>query len=516
METSDEGFAGGSHYYEREAAMSLTTDRFLSMIAISLVAGAAVFVTACGSEKAATIGTPDPAIEGPIAGDPTLQSTAFDLATVGYQQGEYFVSGKARNFINSNPLQNDGKWSVSVAGDADFKTRIVAYRPIDPSAFNGTVIIEWLNVSGGTDAAVDWVMTHNELLRKGYAWVGVSAQKAGIDGGGLNLTGLSVYLKAVNPQRYAPLVHPGDGYAFDMYSQAAQAVLHPRDIDPLGGLHIQRAIAVGESQSAFYMLTYVDAIAPTAKLFDGYFIHSRGHGSAKLSQPPLADVAMPATVQVRDDLGLPVMMVQTETDLFVLGSYPDRQPDGTKFRLWEIAGTAHADVYTVQGAADRGTDPNVAAVVEITAPIPGLLDCGTPINSGPQHFVVTAAIAGLDNWLRTGVAPAHADRLEIAGDPPAFARDSVGNVVGGVRTSYVDAPIAVLSGEGQTASLLCSLFGTTKLLSSAALATAYPDHANYVAAVNASVAAALGGGFLLQSDGDLIKAWAQASSVGTP
>lgn len=494
----------------------VTTERPVSIIKLFLVVGGAALVSSCGSDKSSTSSTPDPAIEGPIAGDPTLQATSFDLATVGYQASEYFLSGTARSFVSANTLQSDGKWSVDVAGTAEFKTRIVAYRPIDPTKFNGTVIIEWLNVSGGSDAAVDWVMMHNELIRKGYAWVGVSAQKAGIDGGGFNLTGLMVYLKALNPDRYGSLLHPGDSYAFDMYSQAAQVVLHPRSIDPLGGLHVQRAIAAGESQSAFYMLTYVDAIAPLAKLFDGYFIHSRGHSSAKLSQSPQADIAMPETVQVRDDLGLPVIMVQTETDLFVLGSYPDRQPDGANFRLWEIAGAAHADIYSVQGAADRGTDPNVVAPVEISAPVPGVIDCGTPINSGPQHFVVSAAIAGFDSWLRSGVAPAKANRLEIAGDPPAIARDSAGIARGGVRTPPVDAPIAILSGEGQTASLACSLFGTTKLLDSTALASLYPVHAGYVAAVNASVESALGGGFLLQPDGDLFKAWAQASTIGSP
>ena len=43
--------------------------------------------------------------------------------------------------------------------------------------FNGTVVVEWLNVSGGVDAAPDWTFAHTELIREGYAWVGVSAQK---------------------------------------------------------------------------------------------------------------------------------------------------------------------------------------------------------------------------------------------------------------------------------------------------------------------------------------------------
>jgi hypothetical protein len=40
-----------------------------------------------------------------------------------------------------------------------YKTRIVVFRP-ERAEFNGTVIVEWLNVSGGVDAAPDWIAAH--------------------------------------------------------------------------------------------------------------------------------------------------------------------------------------------------------------------------------------------------------------------------------------------------------------------------------------------------------------------
>jgi hypothetical protein len=297
-------------------------------------------------------------------------------------------------------------------------------------------------------------------------------------------------------------------------------VLHPTGVDPLGGLHVERAIAAGESQSADFMVTYVNALALQEKLFDGYLIHSRLHGTVGLA-PAVggnyrADIAARPPMQIRDDLDVPVMMLQTETDLFQLGSYADRQPDTAKFRLWEIAGTSHADLYeTRNGLTDVGNDPSVAAVVEVASPYPGLLDCAAPINSGPHHFLVNAAISALDGWIRNGAAPAYADRLDVAGDPPALAKDSIGNVSGGIRTPYVDVPVAVLSGVGQTGAL-CSLFGTTALLDSTQLSALYPDHATFVSQVNTSVDSAVLKGFLLQPDADLIKAWAQSSSFGGP
>lgn len=477
---------------------------------LTLIAFTAMSLAAC---------LPPMPLEGPVEGTPMLVGTTlFKLEDVGYRQSEYFIQGKARSFTNTTPLSSDGKWSVEVDDEADFRTRIVVYQPIDDARFNGTVIIEWLNVSGGLEASSEWIMGHTELIRSGYAWVGVSAQKAGIDGNGINLTGISAPLKKINPLRYGNLLHPGDKYAYDIFTQAAKAVVQPTWFKPLGELAVERAIAAGESQSADFMLTYVNAIAPLENLFDAYLIHSRVHGSASLSPETaggIEDFASRPPVLVRDDLDVPVMMVQTETDLFVLGSYADRQPDGTNFRLWEIAGTAHADRYVSHyGLVDRGGNPKVAAVGEVNYAVPLLIDCGTPINTGPQHFVVKAAIAALDNWLRHGIAPASAERLAVDAATSTFVKDDVGNVVGGVRTPYVDVPIATLSGEGQTGNLFCSLYGTTDLFDAAQLAALYPDHATYVAAVTASVDNAVAQGFLLAPDGELIKAAAQSSNIG--
>ena len=79
---------------------------------------------------------------------------------------------------------------------------------------NGTVILEWLNVSGGVDANPDYASVEEELLRGGYAWVGVSAQVAGVNGGMSPGFGLKTW----DPDRYGTLVHPGDSYAYDIFT----------------------------------------------------------------------------------------------------------------------------------------------------------------------------------------------------------------------------------------------------------------------------------------------------------
>jgi hypothetical protein len=161
----------------------------------------------------------------PVPGQPVLLLSGFDLAPFGYSTAEFFLSGNATSYNLAEPPTADGKWNAAAAEKAPYTTRIVVVRPTDPTKFNGSVVVEWLNVTAGTDAAPDWNMTHRELLRSGYAYVAVSAQKVGIEGaaspGGL---AIGAALKKQNPTRYGQLAHPGDAYAFDIYSQAGQLV----------------------------------------------------------------------------------------------------------------------------------------------------------------------------------------------------------------------------------------------------------------------------------------------------
>lgn len=447
----------------------------------------------------------------PATGKPFIRSTSFPLGDVGYEQAEFFVAGTAHSYLPSTSLSKDGKWSVASAEQASYNTRMLVYRPTRAEDFNGTVIVEWLNVSGGTDAAVEWVAAHNELIRSGYAWVGVSAQRVGVEGGSALTPGFGdTSLKAMDGARYGSLLHPGDSFSYDIFSQAAQAVLHPGGIDPLGGLKVRHMIAAGVSQSAFRLMTYVNAFAGNG-LFDGFFIHGRGRGSASLSEAPQAAVSTPTIVTVRDDLKVPVMMLQTETD--VLFSHDDRQADSDHFRLWEVAGTGHADLYTVTGASDKGNDPIFAKVVANDNPIPGVT-CYMPVNSGPAHFVVSAALAALQKWISAGTAPPTAPRLELSGSLIEFIHDELGIAQGGVRTPYVDVPIATLSGQGQFSGPgICMAFGSTRLFDGATLARLYPTHAAYMAAVDASVDHAVANGFLLAADGALIKTAAKTTPV---
>ena len=482
----------------------------------SILCGLAAIVVACGSAAPPQL-PDDPSVEGPTTGvgGPFVAGTlGINLADVGYEQVEYFISGTAASYTNVGELGSDGRWEVEEADAAEYKTRILVYRPLDASAFSGTVILEWLNVSGGLDAAPDWSSMHTEIFREGHVWVGMSAQIVGIEG---REGGFGLHLKAVRPERYASLSHPGDSFSYEMYAQAAQAIRNPVDIKPLGDLVAERMIAVGESQSAGRLVTYVNAFGPRYDVFDGYVVHSRGGGSPPLAQSPQAEVPTPEVVRLRDDLDEPVLVFQTESDVILLNASPNTQPDSSMFRLWEVAGTAHADVYTlVTSNFDLGDDPSVAEVVEVTETAAGVITCEAPINSGPAHWVLKAGLHGLVQWIITGEPLPKAERLSLTADGQGFQLDEVGNVLGGIRTNYVDAPVAVLSGLGQTGESFCRIFGTTQLFDDAQLLELYPTHQEYVDAVNSSMDSAIAAGFLLPVDAALIIAQAEGSEIGGP
>jgi Alpha/beta hydrolase domain len=433
--------------------------------------------------------------------------TAFDPASVGYVQSEVFLSGMASAYEPTTPLGADGKFSVAATSTAPYTSRAVVMRPIDPSRFNGTVVVEWLNVSGGVDAGPDWILAHTELVREGTVWVGVSAQKVGVDA-----------LKSSDAVRYAGLSHPGDSFSYDIFSQAGMGI-HDDASVVLGGLQPQHLIAVGESQSAGRMVTYIDAVHPLAGVFDGFLVHSRGAGGARLSQSPQANVPIPTPSAIRDDLDVPVLVFQTETDV-ANSNLNVRQPDTDRYRLWEVAGTSHFDFYGLSiGLTDTGNGQGGVAVLAsmlnpTNQPNPAFT-CGSPINTGPAHYVLDAAFFALTRWVSRGVQPPVAPRLQTTGvSPVVFATDAVGNVLGGIRTPAVDVPVATLSGLGQTGSQFCFLFGTTHAFTPAQLTATYPNHGQFVAPWKAATKSARRAGFLVDADAKELDSAAAHSDIG--
>ena len=430
---------------------------------------------------------PDLTVTGPIDGTPQTSSTGGMDAT-GYVEEEYFVHGTARSFDATGPLTDNGHWRLTERDTAPFTTRILVRRPSDPDAASGTVVVEWDNVSAGFDSTPDWAFTSAELMREGAVYVGVSAQKQGVDGEGPGLVGaLGSSLAAADPARYGSLSHPGDDYSYDLFRQiGALAKAGPaHGLDPLDGLPRDHVIAIGESQSAFRLTAYVNGLQVLDPVFDGFLIHSRGGGSATYDESGDVAAATNGAIRIRDDLDVPVFVFSTETDLTLLGYAAARQPDTDRFRSWEVAGTAHADAHILGGA-----DP---------ARVAQALGCGQPVNDGPQHLALKAALAHLVDWVVDGTPPPSGDPIELDASG-AIVRDSDGNAVGGVRLPAVEVPVATLSGEPVGDSVLCRLFGSTTPFPPEELVRRYGTEDAYLAAYADSYDRSVGDGFALEAD----------------
>jgi alpha/beta hydrolase family protein len=434
-----------------------------------------VFAILLGAGLSAAV--PNPVVIGPIPatvppGDPSHDypffSTTVNLASHGYIEQEFFFEGVANRY--NMPGLTTG---VVIDSGHPFRTRMVVRRPASTLNFGGTVVMEWQNVSAGFDFDAAWDSSHDNIIRRGYAWVGVSAQRVGIH---QPVTGL----KAWSPIRYGSLdVTQGgsiadDSLAYDIFSQAAQAVRNPMGVDPMSGLPVKRVFATGGSQSAARLVDYHNAIHPLAGVFDGYFIVVGGG-------------------LLRTDLNVKVFKVLSETDVAGIQA-AIRQPDSNHFRRWEVAGSAHVDFYLAQElTALQVRDFGRSAPPNCSFP---------PLSRIPFRFVLAAAFDHLVEWVKNNVPPPTAPDIELVTITPTaavVARDGFGNALGGIRLSQHAVPTATNTGLNSGPGF-CRLFGSYQPFDAVTLDSLYPNHGNYVMQVTHATTENRKAGFIVQED----------------
>ncbi len=395
------------------------------------------------------------------------------LAGDGYEQREYFASGTAYSYRATGPEVDAGTWRVTPAASAPYRTRIVVRTPTNPARFNGTVVVEWLNVSGGGDGAVDSIYLSPELERAGYAWVGVSAQAVGVND-----------LRQKDPARYGSLTDPGDQYSYDIYTQAARSLLVGGRSNPLAPLHPRRLLAVGESQSALYLTTYIDAIQPLYRAFDGFLVHSRAGGAVGIPGSSPSGGTFGGAVRIRTDIGVPVLMMITETDESFGQYYRARQPDTRFIRLWDVAGASHADSY-------------ISAPSALSS-----LGCSS-IDEAPSHFIFEAAVSALNGWMRTGRPPPPAPRMDVreVEGTPAVQVTGLGTAIGGIQGPWETVPAAAYSSTTPAGSAgFCVLFGSTHPFTVAQLKALYGTKSSYLKKYTRATDEDIRAGYLLPAD----------------
>lgn len=482
-----------------------------------LKSGAALVATLAAPGAAAAV-APPPKLSGPIAGGKNghaFGAAGFDLSKHGYVEEEFFFEGTATTYRLVGERSADGRWQAVASGSVPYKSRMLVRRPQDAARFNGTVIVLWNNVTAGYDLIT---AQSPEILEGGYALACVSAQRVGVHG---FAAPPQMGLTAWDPERYGSLSVPSDDASFDIYSQAARLVGRDRPKrgpngagDPLGGLAVKQVLSRGGSQSAGRLATYINAVHPLARAFDGFLLDVYFGNGTPLETPkdaaPPGDISrrtgttvMPAGSHIlRSDLTVPVMVVNTETE--ATPCYTARQPDTDLYRFWEIAGTAHASTSAIAYTTDI-----LAREFKMALPP---ADPGSSQNVVDSQPVGDAALRHFQRWLQDGTPPPVAPRIEFAGSPASIQRDRFGIAKGGIRLPQVEVPTATHSGVNDGAGA-AFLIGKSVPFEPQKLRELYPDHATYVRKFEAAAQAAVTSGFLLPRDADALIADAKKAAV---
>jgi Alpha/beta hydrolase domain len=422
--------------------------------------------------------------------------TLVDLGAHGYKADEYFLEGQATRYrpAAGTELGHDGRWAAEPSGTAPYRTRVLVYRPVDPRRFNGTVVLHWNNVSAGYDL---FSGDTPEILAGGYAFVGVTTQRVGVHGLPVAPQGLQAW----DPVRYATLSIASDDDSFDVFTQAARAVGPDRDrtTDPLGGLDVERVVAMGSSQSAGRLATYVNAVHPLAQAIDGFLLLIYFGSGTPLevgdevvnivnpTDPFDARAALRGRNLIRDDLDVPVMVVNSELE--AIACHPVRQPNTARFRYWEAAGTCHVSQQSLDLRAPKY-----------------VRDFGTPLPAPPSVNNISmvplydAGLHHLHEWLATGTAPPEPPLIEFTGDPPEVARDEHGIARGGIRLPQVEAPIAQNSAIPVADDIFSVLYGSSVSFPATKVRELYGDAATFLTRFERAARAAAQAGVVLPRD----------------
>jgi hypothetical protein len=440
---------------------------------------------------------PVPIVTGPVSsatvGDPSNNYTWFstneDLNKYGYVEEEFFVEGKARPFLNySTKSARESRESLP------YKTRIVVRRPRSEQSFSGNVLLEWNNVTTGTDIDFIWLESSDYIMRSGHAYVSVSAQQVGVNA-----------LKSWGPDRYKSLdVAVGkpfetDALSFGVYSQVAQALRKRENTKLLGGLIVKTIVAVGPSQSGRYLAYYHNYVHPLHQVVDGFAIVAH-------------------TTPLLKDSTVKTMRILTETDIRMekdAYNIYEKEADSESFRRWEVVGTSHLG----------WDDQSKYEPLLMRERVKGLPVYTVYTSFSRIHFnhTLNSAYDHLFRWINTGKAPPIAPRTEWTSDN-TIARDGYGNALGGIRLPEHQVPTATNTGKANKSAVghtddapnnfFAQLVGTYKPFESAVLGLLYPSHDSYVSAVNKAANDLLRQGFILNEEAQLTMDNAANSKIG--
>ena len=260
----------------------------------------------------------------------------------------------------------------------------------------------------------------------------------------------------------------------------------------MGDLAVQRLVAAGASQSAAYLRTYINGVHPFENVFDG-FIPYLDFGSTAALQPDRTAYLSAErrresrTARVREDLSVPVLVVNSETE--TQPYLRARQPDSDRFRFWEVAGSSHVTVSRTRATARKG------------------LESANCLTFAP---VYEAAIRHMHVWLTDGTLPPMMPRIATTTDEAGrqtIKRDELGNAVGGIRLPDFAVATAEHRGLGAfgAGNRLGFLYGYARDFTDDELAALYPSRSAFLVKYDAALSDIVESGAVLPEDAPLVR-----------
>ena len=339
-----------------------------------------------------------------------------------------------------------------VSGTADGKpytSRVVVRQPSDNGKFSGLVLAESMHVSGAAHA---YEYTAGYVMDSGHAAVEI-------------LTTSPQQFVDFNAARYERLKIE-DGQQNEIIAQVGALVKSARG--PLGA-NVRKLVLAGTSMSSGTLINYLPAhmvfrTPEMQRIFDGFLPTSAGTTIREIDVPL---IQMPTLHEV-------------ETNV------PRRQDSdepGKQFRLYEVAGIGHVD-----------SRDNVRLI-----PNP----CTKPLSPVLTQAYFAVGLHHLLGWVDKGIAPPRAARVlldrDASNDGSTMALDAHGNPQGGIRTPWVDVPVAkytpvntaaepliahpsayVAANGLQGAQIMCRLSAWQEPLSAAKLRELYGSKRDYL------------------------------------
>ena len=424
-----------------------------------------------------------------VSGTTPMAAAAVDLAAAGYTEQEFYAAGQAQRYRGA--LRGAQATAELIDGGWPYRTRVLVRTP-KAAKFNGTLVVEWANVTMGQDVDFAFAESYAHLLREGYAVAVVSAQRVGVE-----------RLKTWSPQRYGELnvaadstdpktgeqidVCPagtpcagGDPLSWDILTQVSMALKdNAGPKQPLPGLKVRQVIALGESQSAMRLSLYYNAIHPLYRFFDGF-------------------VFLDLAQQMRADIPTPAISVNSES----LEAFLPPPTTSQYTRVWEVAGTSHASYYAVnyvdtlllRDKSVLGPNGPLTFTQMMAAQGCKLSPLFSKVDTG---LVLNAAIDGVRQWALTG-RPAAPTRQFQRDEKNKVLRDSDGKVVGGVRLAQFTVPTAHTAPNGDA--LGCLLAGHHRDFTAAELQQRYTSQNAYAQQVRTVMKRLAAQGYVVPHD----------------